>query len=618
MKKKLFSLLLSLFLLTNCTLEENASPPTTPIQTATEIKENIFLPISQNPVEIRYAILAPSTAENIWSLFDEKGASYENYATQGKNHPHLYHLAPPNNELTPLLAEGFPSPFTREGEYFVSTLSLRPNLKWDDGTPLTAEDVAFTINTALAFRLGLNWAVFYNPEKLHHAEALNSQTVKYYFSTPPNAGDWQYGALIGVFTSQKYWASKIEKAQSLLPLIEENPVITAYQNELNTLQHEEKELRYTLEKLKKENNYSGGQKLRLAENTARQRELENELDRLQKETRMQFTAARTALFSIAPAEKTLSENHPVYPRDAALQALLDNKIDFILSSQTLNNLEIEELSTDPNIHFAENRRNDIRFLAFNHHQNLWDDVSLRRALSCLIDPEFIAKNILEERVVPALGWVAVENTSWHTSVISPPCAGLDADARLAAGTRILQKAGYVWSQEPSPNHAGSGLLLPSGEEFPAIRLLAPREDSSRTKSAFYIEDAMRKLGIPLKVEVLSADDLFYAVYGIGDYDLAIIGWNLSLYPDYLCDFFGSESVYGYENALVNEKCADFSTLSDLALAREKLFEIEVLLWDDLPAVPLFSTKVIEAYRNFALPTGDYLGGFAPVLYGVPK
>ena len=612
MLKKILPLLL-LSLLAGCAPKENTPAPTATAESSVE--KNTPVPTKKNYSQIRYALLAPGTEENIWSLFDENGATYENYATQGANYPRLYWLAPPNNELSPLLADGFPTAFTQEGEYFVSTLTILPNLAWDDGTPLTAEDVAFTINTALQFQLGLNWRVFYNLEKLHHAEALDSQTIKYYFISPPNAGDWQHGALIGVFTSQDYWESKIKDAQSLLPDEEENSIIAENQAKLAILQKEEQDILNAMKTLDVDSLEYRGKKLLLDTNIDEQNVLLKNIDQALRENRESFIIARAALYALPPAEKTPSENYPV-PQDA-LQALLNDEIDFILSPNTLLPAEIEKLSSDPDIHFVENRRNDIRFLAFNHRKNLWDDVALRRAISCLIDPETLANEKLDERVIPALGWVALENTGWHSSIISPPCAGMDAKARLAAGTRILQGAGYVWEQKPSPNHAGSGLLLPSGKEFPTVTLLAPQEDASRAEAASYITNAARELGIPLEEKIVSTDEVFYQVYGINDYDLAIVGWNLSLYPDYLCDFFSEGNAYGYDNERIDKKCTEFLAISDPTQAREKLFEIEVLLWDDLPAVPLFSSKIIEAYRNFSLPFEKQLGGFAPTLYGVP-
>ena len=37
--------------------------------------------------------------------------------------------------------------------------------------------------------------------------------------------------------------------------------------------------------------------------------------------------------------------------------------------------------------------------------------------------------------------------------------------------------------------------------------------------------------------------------------------------------------------------------TDVAAAREKVFEMQVFLADDLPYVPLFDTPLVEAYRS---------------------
>jgi len=599
-------------------------------------------PVDQNLSPLRYAILAPTTFVNIWSLFDKEGASYENYAVQGEYWPRLYHLAAPNYELTPLLADGFPSPVTQEGEFFIATLSLLPDLAWSDGSPITAKDVAFTVNTALKFELGLNWAEFYNKETLHHLEALDSQTIKYYFSSPPNAGNWQHGALIGVFASQTFWEPKISEAKKLLPLIEDDLLMSEYQIQIDALQVEAENFAENMQNVnEKTAEYRGLEQL-LNDRQFRRDSFKKKLELAQREKREKFTAARAALFALDDAreshagnwqlfaeEEFFTENitlapsffdktrYTLYKRDAALQALLENEADFILSPDGLTADEITQLSADPAIHFAESRSNNIRFLAFNHDRRPLNDISLRRALSCLIDPEFLATDILNGAVVPALGWVHPENIGWYPGQIEPPCAGLDADARLAAGARLLKMAGYLWEQEPGPNHVGKGLKLPSGEDFPSITIIAPRDDPFRANAAIHIEAMARSLGIPVTADIIPADDLFFAVYGVGDYDLAIVGWSLSIYPEYLCDFFGKENIYNYINAVLDAKCAQFLRTSDISQALEQLYEIEILFLDDLPAVPLFSTKVIEPYRNFSLPFDGFLDGIGSGLYGAP-
>jgi peptide/nickel transport system substrate-binding protein len=615
LKKHFLFLLIIFIILTGCAPKPEASPPTL---APTEKIENPS-PEVQNQPPVRYAILAPGSEENIWSLFDENGASYEGYAIYGVTYPRLYQLAPPNNKLTPLLADGFPSAFEQEGEYFVSSIKLLPNLSWDDGSPLSAEDVAFTVNTALAFELGLNWADFYNKEKLHRVEALDALTIKYYFSSPPSTGDWQHGALIGVFANQNYWQPKIEKAATLLPNPEDDLLMAEYQIQIDALQAEADIIYEHMQTLNgKSTEYRGEEQL-FIDREFRRDSFKKKLELAQREKREKYLAARAALYTLDNTNEPhfsipIKTLNTVASRASAIKSLLNSKSDFFLTANGLSPAEIAQLSADPNIHFVENRRNDIRFLIFNPEL---DDVALRRALACLIDPVRLANERLDEGIIPALGWIPPENIGWHSSVISPPCAGMDADTRLAEAARILQKAGYAWEQEPSPNQAGSGLRTPSGEDFPSINILAQQEASSRSVAASYIAEAATQLGVPVETKLISTDDLFFAVYGGGNYDLAIVGWSLSLYPDYLCDFFAVGNPYHYSNPAIDAKCAELTITSDMTRSRQLFFEIEVLIWDDIPAVPLYSSKVIEAYRNISLPFENYLGGFAPTLYGVP-
>ena len=159
--------------------------------------------------EIRFALIGDVTEANVWALFDTSGYSYNNYAVRSGYWPRLYRLSIPGGQFEAAAASGMPSSFQAEGDFFTATVPLRSDLNWIDGLPLTAEDVAFTVNTALAFQLGFDWHDYYNPDWLDHAEALDAHTVKFFFKKMPNVGVWQYGALQGPVVQKAYWSPKI-------------------------------------------------------------------------------------------------------------------------------------------------------------------------------------------------------------------------------------------------------------------------------------------------------------------------------------------------------------------------------------------------------------------------
>ena len=164
--------------------------------------------ITNAPV-VRYSILADLTSTNVWNLYDLAGSSYWNYAVQGWQWPTLYAVSDVRWDYIPSIADGFPSEVTQEGEFYVATVTLKEGPVWSDGTPVTANDVVFTVTTAMLFGLGQNWNAAYNPDYLDHVEAVDPMTLRYYFSQTPGLPVWQYGALTGPIVNQAYWEPRI-------------------------------------------------------------------------------------------------------------------------------------------------------------------------------------------------------------------------------------------------------------------------------------------------------------------------------------------------------------------------------------------------------------------------
>lgn len=84
-------------------------------------------------------------------------------------------------QMIPFLAAEIPSPenggVAKDGRSV--TWKLKPNLKWSDGTPFTAEDVVFTYEFITNSEVGATTAGTY--EAIAKVEALNPQTVKITF-----------------------------------------------------------------------------------------------------------------------------------------------------------------------------------------------------------------------------------------------------------------------------------------------------------------------------------------------------------------------------------------------------------------------------------------------------
>ncbi|MFC4529377.1 ABC transporter substrate-binding protein [Sphaerisporangium dianthi] len=134
--------------------------------------------------------------------------------TKGLVYETLFHFDTTTLKLTPWLAES--GSWTDDTTY---ELKLRPGIKWADGTPLTAKDVAFT------YELGKMETSPYHQlwEWLKSAEAVDDQTVRFSFSTA-NYQEWDFNLYGRAIVPQHIWSKFSE--EDVLNGVNENPVGT--------------------------------------------------------------------------------------------------------------------------------------------------------------------------------------------------------------------------------------------------------------------------------------------------------------------------------------------------------------------------------------------------------
>ena len=114
---------------------------------------------------------------NIWDVLGPDSTVYNFYALLNR-YPYLYGLSDQRFDWVPSLAQGFPTDFAKEGDLWTTSVRLKSGAKWTDGTPITADDVAFTVQTALELELPGNWASIVDPSVVDHAEAVDPSTVQ--------------------------------------------------------------------------------------------------------------------------------------------------------------------------------------------------------------------------------------------------------------------------------------------------------------------------------------------------------------------------------------------------------------------------------------------------------
>jgi ABC-type transport system substrate-binding protein len=137
------------------------------------------------------------------------------------------------------------------------------------------------------------------------------------------------------------------------------------------------------------------------------------------------------------------------------------------------------------------------------------------------------------------------------------------------------------------------------------------------KAAQIIESSARYLGMQLTFQPASPSEVRFAVFNDRKYDMAILGWRLSAYPGYLCDWFGAGNPFGVRDAQIGSACQAFGSTSDLGAARSQVFQIQSLLAQNLQFIPVYSGLTIDVTRGVDYPFDHVLGGLSGQ-YGVPS
>jgi peptide/nickel transport system substrate-binding protein len=586
--------------------------------------------------EIRFALVGQPTDINVWALFDEHGASYVNHALHSDEYPRLYRLSVPERKFEPYTADGMPSNVTQEGAFYVATARLKPGLKWSDGSPLSAQDAAFTINTALAFHLSLDWLSAYNPELLDHIEALDDLTVKFFFKAPFNVGDWQYGALQGPIVNQAYWSSKVSETSALLPSQALLASLETVQAEVNTLEARVDADNAQLLTTQADTATHDELSARVVRNQNELNSVNSRLAQIQDEYDAALNAARAALFAVTDeGEPTFGpflraaqsgdtftrEVNSAYPFEkpnfdraayeifsdqiSAMAAFKNADVNAILDAQSLDVKHYRlELHADP--WYASST--SVDFVIINPTRAILAKSTFRRVLFCAVT-NVPVRALTTRAFIPISLYVQAPNYS--------DLCGVGGASRLEA-VELLKSAGYTWQREPTETEVGEGLILPDGSLFPAITVLASSEsiDPRHLETALYMEQSARELGIPLSKKLVGSEELRYAVYSSGDYDMAIVGYRLSAYPGYLCEWFQAPSPFEYGSDRLKSTCEAFNSTADLETARQAAFQVQSFLMEDLPFIPLYMVPRYEAFQNISYPFDDVLGGISG-LYGAP-
>ena len=480
----------------------------------------------------------------------------------------LYHRDPQTLEIIPWLARENP---VFDKQALTYTVKLR-KAKWSDGSDFTSQDVLFTKQLFFDFKIPRYYSKWKIIKKL---EALDDHTIVFHLKKP--SAIFMSRVMTAPIVSRKEWENVAREA-----LTKEKP--------LRSLQSHSVEMPlgtgpFTLTEYKKgayihmqENQYFFGRGLKIGNS-------------------LLGPYVKDILFSIYGTS------------DVAILALKKGDIDFYWWD--IQPGYIKDLKIQANIDVYFNKKSALYYLGFNLRKPPFDDKVLRQAIATVVDKDFILTRILQNFGTPMHSVVPSGNHFWHNPDVRKYGQGKDHDQRIKISYEMLTKAGYSWDIPPVDRDgkivSPSDIRLPTGEKMEKFVILTPPADydPKRAFTGIMIQEWLRELGLQAFARPMAFNSLLDTVKGKHEFDAFVLGYGkLNLDPDYLRAFFYSKNdkprgwnMSGYHNPEF-DRIADIQrTLIDREKRKEIILQMQEILLEDIPYLPLYNPHIIEAVFN---------------------
>ena len=604
---------------------ETTETPTTETTEAPTTETTEAPPPEPEPMGATYrlGIFSAPTTDNPWAALDTEAEIWNFYVIPGQ--VSLYTYQGPTYTVVPALAADISPPqVVADGDGYSVTVNLRSGPTWSDGSSVTAHDAVFTFNTIAKYNgLGGNFRSIWplardddpateedeSSQGVSSVEALDDLTVKISFNFEPGLAIWPLSVGVASIFQEAFWGPIVDASPDAETLYAASGLGAPNGSAFASAEWEPGAF---WRNVATGAYWDTGSQYKVFGSGA-----------------VEYTSdGATETWGGTPGGDVLTDytegpfiSETIYSiysdQNTAVLALTEGEVDFLLNPLGLQAGLRNEVLAAPNLEVAVNEQNGFRYLAYNTRRFPMSETSFRQALACLIDKDFMANTVLGGTAISINSLVPPGNAYWYNPDLTAPCAGQSSQERLESAVQILKAAGWTWDVEPVWDAGnrdvipkGEGLRGPGGDVIEPLTLLAPGPgyDPMRATYSLFIEEWATDLGVPLAAEPTGFSVIVDKVFPPADplgWDMYILGWGLTPFPDHVFDFFrssadsalGGYNTPGYSNPAFDELAEQFDKVKTLGEARDLIHQADAIISEDLPYLTLFTTPLIEAYSN---------------------
>ncbi len=225
------------------------------------------------------------------------------------------------------------------------------------------------------------------------------------------------------------------------------------------------------------------------------------------------------------------------------------------------------------------------------------DPRFRFALTTAIDRSSLATHVYEGGATPAATIIPPAYTSYRWQ---PPPGAFAFNQDKAK--QLLDAAGYKVGSDGKRT-------MPDGSPIGTLRLFARSESPTSIQTMKFMQEWLAALGIDSKITTLESGKLTNVILS-GDYDMFQWGWYVEPDPDSMLSYFtcaqrGNWSDSWYCNPAYDRLYSQQHAALDQATREAEVKKMQKILYHDAPYLLTDYTQIGEAYRS------DRWHGFVP-------
>ncbi len=226
------------------------------------------------------------------------------------------------------------------------------------------------------------------------------------------------------------------------------------------------------------------------------------------------------------------------------------------------------------------------------------DKALRQAIGYAIDQQTIVNKVLRGLGKPGVGVIPPVYSAYK---FDPGASARTFD--IAKANSLLDAAGYTKGSDGSRVDPKSGKKLD-------FRLFGRTEDENSKGVVPYIQDWMNQIGIKTKVQFVT-DDKLTDIIAHGNYEMFTWGWGVEPDPGFQLSTFtcdqrdtgtAKDPVAGWSDSFYCNPAYDAlyqqqSNEIDPAKRAELVKQMQQMVYDDAPYIVTYYVDSLEAYRS---------------------